>query len=148
MGKRSFALGVLTALTAAAAAESTRPTTTYVHPTTTHTYVQGGTPVPEHHVIYTAPAPRSSCGTTSVARTAYGKMVKVYDLLDDGDVIEMGIDIGLELVSIWKRGETIRVSLSRSEREAVEAVITAFALPVTGSPSKLSASFAKAVRYI
>ncbi len=137
MGKKSFALGVLTAL---AAASAVTENTTYTHPTThtTRTYVQGGTPVL---------TPRHS-GTTAVARNAYDKLVRTYDILDNGDIVEMAQDVGLELVSIWKHGETIRVSLSCLEREAVEAVITAFGLPVTGSPSKLSASFAKVVRYI
>jgi hypothetical protein len=144
MGKRSFALGVLTALTAAAAAEST----TYTRPTTI--YAQGGS-TPVRRVVYTQTpvlAPRHNSGTTAVARNAYDKLVRTYDILDNGDIVEMAQDVGLELASIWRHGETLRVSLTQREIEAVEAVITAYALPVTGSPSKLSASFAKAVRYI
>ena len=140
MGKRSFALGMLTAIAAAAATDS--------HTTNTHhtTYVQGGTPV-TRRLVYTQ-APTYAGGTTAVARKAYDKLVRVYELLDGGDIVDMAADVGLELVSIWRHGETIRASLSTREIEAIEAVITAFALPVTGSPSKLSASFAKAVRYI
>jgi hypothetical protein len=69
-------------------------------------------------------------------------------MLDGGDIVEMAMDAGLELASIWRKGDTLHVSLTQREIEAVEAVITAYALPVTGSPSKLSAAFAKAVRYI
>ena len=139
MGKRSFALGMLTALAAAAATDT--------HPTT-HTYVQGGTPVTTRRVVYTqTSAPRHS-GTTATARTAYAKIVRTYEILDGGDIVEMAMDAGLELASIWRKGDTLHVSLTQREIEAVEAVITAYALPVTGSPSKLSASFAKAVRYI
>lgn len=143
MGKRSFALGLLTALAATAATDThttTRPTT--------HVYMQGGTSVPARRVVYTQAPVHHTGGTTSVARTAYAKIVRTYEILDGGDVIEMAMDAGLELVSIWRRGETLHVSLSMREIEAVEAVITAYALPVTGSPSKLSAEFAKAVRYI
>ena len=142
MGKRSFALGVLTALAAASAATEDSHTTHH----TTHTYVQGGTPT--RRVVYTPAPAHHSSGTTATARTAYSKIVRVYEIIDGGDIIDMADDVGLELASIWRRGETIRVTLSSREIEAVEAVITAFALPVMGSPSKLSAAFAKAVRYI
>jgi hypothetical protein len=69
-------------------------------------------------------------------------------MLDGGDIVEMAMDAGLELASIWRKGDTLHVSLTQREIDAIEAVITAYALPVTGSPSKLSAAFAKAVRYI
>lgn len=156
MGKRSFILGALAATAAIAEAAASESTTYRTAPTKEY-YVRSSVPTPSRTTYvqsgtqthsYTSPN-RYSGGTMSIARNAYRKLVDLYDILDDGDVVEMSMDIGLELSSIWRTGRSIRITtLSTLEKEAIENVITAFGLPITGRPSKLASEFAKVVRYI
>jgi len=134
MGKRSFALGVLTALAAAAATEDH---STYTTPATTHTYVQGGTPA--HRVVYTT----SPLTIKELACVAFDKMMKVnkvYTISESDRLYETG----KELRRIYLEDETVRTVLNFDERKAVRKVMDAYNLPI-GDAKTLAFRFGRLV---
>ena len=135
MGKRSFALGVLTALAAAAATEDHSTYTTPV--TTTHTYVQGGTPV---RTVYTTSTP----SLTTQARDPFEKMMRVNRAftISGSDCL---YEVGKELRRIYLEDETNRTSLTFSERKVLRKVIDTYDLPI-GDAKMLAYRFGRLVK--
>ena len=136
MGKKSFALGVLTALAAAAATEESHHT--YTTPaTTTHTYVQGGTPT---RVVYTTGAP----SITAQARALFEKMMHVNRAFTISSSDAM-YEVGKELRRVYLEDETNRTSLTFSERKLIRKVIDVYDLPI-GDAKMLAFRFGRLVK--
>ena len=137
MGKRSFALGVLTALAAAAATEDSHHT--YTTPATTHTYVQGGTPTPTR-VVYTTGVP----SITAQARTPFEKMMRINRAftISNADAL---YETGKEIRRVYLEDESNRTSLTFSERKLVRKVIDVYDLPI-GDAKMLAFRFGRLVK--
>jgi len=135
MGKKSFALGVLTALAAAAATEDTHHTT-YTRPVSTNIYAQAGTPT---RVVYT-----STPTLTEKARYAFNKMMQVNKAftISSSDCL---YEVGKELRRVYLEDETIRTSMSFDERKAVRKVIDVYDLPI-GDAKMLAYRFGRLVK--
>ena len=134
MGKRSFALGMLTAIAAAAA------TDTHTHPTyerVTYTPVTH-TPVYEQ-ATYTTSAP----SLTTQARVPFEKMMKVNKAftISGSDCL---YEVGKEIRRIYLEDETTRTSLTFSERKAVRKVVDVYDLPI-GDAKMLAFRFGRLV---
>jgi hypothetical protein len=138
MGKKSFALGVLTALAAAAATEDSRTYahTTYTTPVTTHTYEQA-TPTRVVYTTGTTPA------LTTQARAPFDKMMRVNRAftISGSDCL---YEVGKELRRVYLEDESNRTSLTFNERKLVRKVIDVYDLPI-GDAKMLAFRFGRLV---
>lgn len=139
MGKKSFALGVLTALAAAAAAEDTHTYTqaTYTRPVNTHTYVQAPT-----RVVYTTTG--SAPALTVQARGPFEKMMRINRAftISASDCL---YETGKELRRVYLEDETNRTSLTFNERKVIRKVIDTYDLPI-GDAKMLAFRFGRLVK--
>ena len=136
MGKKSFALGVLTALAAAAATEDSHTHPTYER--VTYTPVTR-TPVVYEQATYTTSAP----SLTTRARIPFEKMVRINRAftISSSDAL---YEVGKELRRVYLEDETSRTSLSFDERKVLRKVIDVYDLPI-GDAKMLAFRFGRLV---